>query len=315
VASLDAPVALLIFKRPEATAQAIERILAAGPKQLLVVADGPRPGAPGERELCERARAAIDGERLVCEVRTQFADANLGLRRRMSSGMDWVFEQCDKAILVEDDCLPEPTFFPFCDELLHRYADEPRIMMVSGDNFLPARHTQKHSYYFSRYAHIWGWATWRRAWRLYDVAMADWPARRDSGWLREKFDSEAEARHWGSIFDKVHDGRISTWDYQWQYACFAHDCLAAVPERHLVTNIGLGGAATNTANPDDPHFRARPAALPLPLRHPLAVKRSEKADRKEFQTLFGKPGRLSKFLRRLRKRLAGAAGRRSSPPG
>jgi hypothetical protein len=302
MAGLDATVALFIFRRPEATARVLDRILAARPRRLLVIADGPRASAPSEGDLCARARAVIERARGACAMDTNFADQNLGLRQRMSSGMDWVFEQCERAIIVEDDCLPEPTFFPFCDELLRRYADDPRVMMVSGDNFLPARRRQKHSYYFSRYAHIWGWATWRRAWRLYDVSISDWPARRDGGWLKERFDTEDEARYWGDIFDRVHDGRIDTWDYQWQYACLAHNGLSAVPERHLVTNIGLGGAAMNTVNPDDPHFRARASPLPMPLRHPAGLQRNAEADAKEFQLLFGKPGRIRRFIRRLRKR-------------
>ena len=309
MAKLQSVVALFIFRRPQTTARVLDAILAARPAKLLVVADGARRDKPGEHELCLQTRAVIDRARAVCEVVTNFAPENLGLRRRMSSGLDWVFEQTDRAIIVEDDCLPEPTFFTFCDEMLQRYADDPRVLMVSGNNFLPKDRVPEHSYYFSHYVHIWGWATWRRAWRLYDVDMADWPARRDSNWLEQKLDTEAEVRYWRAVFDQVHRGDIHTWDYQWGYACLAHDGLSVVPARHLVTNIGLDAAATNTMNPDDPHFRARAEPLPMPLRHPPGVERNAVADQVEFQTLFGRAGRLTRLRRRLRKRLRRLAAR------
>jgi len=281
----------------------LERILESGPRRLLVIADGPRADRPGERELCLQARALIDRARSVCDVATNFAEDNLGLRRRLNSGLDWVFEQSDRAIIVEDDCLPEPSFFRFCDEMLLRYADDPRVMMVSGDNFLPRRRKLRHSYYFSHYAHIWGWATWQRAWKLCDPTLSDWHARRNSGWLEKTLDTQAEVQYWRDIFDQVHDGRINTWDYQWQYACLANHGLSAVPARHLVTNIGLDTAATNTFGEDDRHFHVRAESLPMPLRHPSTVQRDAKADQTEFQTLFGKPSRLVKLLRKVRKRL------------
>jgi len=302
MANLESNVALFIFRRPDATARVLERILASGPRKLLVVADGPRADTPGERELCLQTRALIDRAHTVCEVVTNYAQSNLGLRKRMSSGLDWVFEQSDRAIILEDDCLPEPSFFRFCEEMLTRYADDPRIMMASGNNFLPRRRNPKHSYYFSHYAHIWGWATWRRAWKLYDMRLSDWPARRSTGWLEKTLDTLDEARYWRDIFDQVHDGRINTWDYQWQYTCLANNGLSVVPARHLVTNIGLDTAATNTFSETDRHFHARAEPLPLLLRHPRSVQRDVKADRTEFQTLFGKPGRFLKLLRKIEKR-------------
>lgn len=287
--NLDSSVALFIFRRPDATARVLERILEAGPRRLLVIADGPRAHRPGEGELCDRTRALIDQARSVCDVVTNFAEDNLGLRKRLSSGLDWVFEQSDRAIIVEDDCLPEPSFFRFCDEMLLRFANDSRVMMVSGNNFLPRRRKLGHSYHFSHYAHIWGWATWRRAWTMYDMSLSDWPARRNTDWLEKMLDTQAEFHYWRDIFDQVHDGRISTWDYQWQYACLVNNGLSVVPARHLVTNIGLDAAATNTFGENDRHFHVRAEALPMPLEHPESVRRDARADRREFQSLFGSP--------------------------
>jgi len=313
MANLESNVALFIFRRPDATARVLERILAAGPQRLLVVADGPRVDIPGEQELCFQTRALIDQARTVCEVVTNYAQSNLGLRKRMSSGLDWIFEQSDRAIILEDDCLPEPSFFPFCDELLQRFADDPRIFMISGDNFLPRSRRFANSYHFSHFVHIWGWASWRRAWKRYDVDMTGWPARRNTKWLESKLGAEDEVRFWRDNFDGVYDGRVNTWDFQWQYACFANDGLSVVPARHLVTNIGLDTSATNTVNPQDPHFRARAEPLPLPLKHPKTVQRNVEADHKEFRALFGKPGQFAKLLRKAGKRFRRLAARLRSP--
>lgn len=159
-------IVFLIFNRPEETARTFAAIKAARPSTLLVVADGPRLDRAGEQELCARTRTVIDGVDWPCEVLRNFADANIGCGRRVSSGLDWAFSQVDEAVILEDDCLPDPSFFPYCDELLERYRTDERIMMVSGNNFQNGASRTWDSYYFSRLPHCWGWATWRRASQL-----------------------------------------------------------------------------------------------------------------------------------------------------
>src|SRR5687767_13684909 len=163
------PVALLVFNRPQATARVFEAVARARPPRLLVVADGPRADRPDDGELCHQTRAIIERVDWPCEVMKDYSDTNLGCRKRVSSGLDWVFSNVADAIILEDDCLPEPSFFPFCEELLERYRDDERVAMIRAGNFLEGRRVASTSYYFSRWFHIWGWATWARAWKHNDV--------------------------------------------------------------------------------------------------------------------------------------------------
>ncbi len=177
------PVAFLIFNRPELTRKVFATIAQAKPSKLLVVADGPRADVPDDREKCSEARAIIGRIDWDCEVLTNYSSANMGCRARISTGLEWVFTNVEEAIILEDDCIPHPTFFRFCKELLTRYRDDQRVMMISGDNFQMGRNRTPYSYYFSRFFHCWGWATWRRAWRHYDIDMELWPSLRDGSWL------------------------------------------------------------------------------------------------------------------------------------
>jgi hypothetical protein len=146
-----------------------------------VIADG--PGSGEDLVKCEAARKIINQVSWDCEVLTNYSDVNLGCKKRISSGLDWVFKQCDEAIILEDDTLPHSTFFRFCSELLERYRDDQRVMMICGQNLQFGRKVNPYSYYFSRCPHIWGWATWRRAWNHFDLKMKSWPALRNTSWL------------------------------------------------------------------------------------------------------------------------------------
>ena len=229
------PVAFLIFNRPDVTARVFEAIRAARPPVLLVVADGPRPDRPGEAERCDAARRVVHDVDWPCRVLTNFAERNMGCRRRIASGLTWVFEQVESAIIVEDDCLPDPTFFPYCHDLLERYRDDRRVFMISGDNFQQGRPARTDdAYYFSRYAHIWGWAAWRRSWESYDVDLGLWPQVRDGGWLRDALTDDGAVAYWTRVFDRVHAGQVDTWDYQLQFAQWLNHGLTAVPRTNLV---------------------------------------------------------------------------------
>ena len=296
-AQLRTPVAFLVFNRPEPTRRVFERIAAARPPKLLVVADGPRPGRPGEAERCAEVRDIVSRVDWDCEVVTNFADANLGCRRRVASGLDWVFASVEEAIVLEDDCLPDPSFFRFAQELLARFRDDERVGMISGDNFQAAgRPPSPHSYYFSHFCHIWGWATWRRAWRHYDVDMALWPAAREAGLLEEMFHDRAYARWWSQTFDRVHAGEIDTWDYQWVFSCWSQRALAVGPESNLVSNIGFGSDATHTRRRNSTADLAA-TAVAFPLRHPPFMIRDERADAYSRRRVLRAPGALSTALR------------------
>ncbi|HEX8161041.1 MAG TPA: hypothetical protein VF538_04170 [Pyrinomonadaceae bacterium] len=278
------PVAFIIFNRPDVTARVFAEIARARPPKLLVVADGPRADRPGEREACRAARAVVERVDWDCEVLTNFSDVNLGCRGRVSSGITWVFEQVEEAIILEDDCVPDPTFFRYCDELLEKYRDDERVPMICGSSFLPEK-PATHSYYFSRYGHVWGWATWRRAWGHYDVSLAAWPELRGTTWLEDVLGEPAAAAYWRERFDATYAGQVDTWDYQWFFTCWAQNGMAVLPSINLVTNVGFGEDATHTKTAVSTMSYLPAGAIPFPLRHPRYMVRSREDDQLAFRRI------------------------------
>ncbi len=274
---LPIPVVLLIFKRPHTTARVLAEIARVRPPKLLVVADGPRPDRPGEAEQCAAARAVIERVDWPCEVLTNYAAHNMGCADRVASGIDWAFTQVESAIILEDDCVPHPTFFRYCAELLDYYRDDTRIMAVSGDNFQQGQPRTAYSYYFSRYAHCWGWATWRRAWQHYDHGMRLWPLMRHNRWLYRMLQDETVARYWERIFQRVYAGQIDSWAYRWQLACWLQRGLTTLPEMNLVSNIGFDESSTHTKKGSAGAALAL-RSMQFPLRHPPFVVRHHQAD-------------------------------------
>jgi SAM-dependent methyltransferase len=241
------PVVFCIFNRADTTEQVFSSIAAAQPPKLLVVADGPRTEA--ESESCRRTRAIIEKVDWPCQVLTNFAEINMGCRERVSSGLTWAFEQVEEAIILEDDCVPHPDFFPFCQALLERYRDDERVMMISGDNFLPENPEIEEDYFFSRYFSIWGWATWRRAWVKYESKMAAWPALRDQRQLDHYYD-QPYMRDWlTSAFDSAYSEKTNTWAVRWFFTCLFGNALCVVPSHNLVSNVGYEGAHHDGSHP------------------------------------------------------------------
>lgn len=268
---LNTPVALIIFRRPDLTARALERIAAVRPTRLFVIADGPRPGNPGDVEECAAARAVIDRVDWDCDVVRNFSDVNLGCGRRPASGISWVFEQVTEAIILEDDCLPHESFFHFCAELLERYHDDERVMHIGGTQLSTRTMETPNSYYFSHFQGVWGWASWRRAWNHYDYGMKLWPQLRGTAFL-EILEEKAAVDAWSSWFDTVSaTDNVDIWDHQWSFACWANSGLSILPRHNLVTNVGYGAAATHTAQSEDPYINLPAREMLFPLVHPPTV--------------------------------------------
>lgn len=284
----NVPVAFLIFNRPETTQKVFKEIRNVQPPKLLIVADGPRSDRT-EVERCNAARAIVDQIDWPCEILKNYSTDNLGCRRRISSGLDWVFKNVEEAIILEDDCLPHPSFFRFCEELLNRYRDDERVMMISGDNFQFGRRQKGYSYYFSLYTHIWGWASWSRAWKQYDVDMRHWALIPDRfNWLKERVIDRRSAAFWEKVFNAVSSGDINTWDFQWTFSCWLHNGLAIMPDENLISNIGFSEDATHTSF-NSPYASMPTVALEFPLTHPPLVMRDFNADRRTQRTHYN-PG-------------------------
>jgi hypothetical protein len=297
---LRTPVGFFIFNRPEFTARVFAEIARARPIRLLLVADGPRADRPGEADSCARVREIVRRIDWPCQVSEDFSEVNLGCRRRMASGIDWVFEQVSEAIILEDDCLPDPTFFRFCTELLEYYRSDTRIAMISGDNFQFGRRRGEASYYFTKYPHIWGWASWRRAWRHYHTSAPHWPRLRDEIRLRQ-FTQPNERAHWLHAIDTMLKGEIDTWDYLWTLSIWTQSMLCVMPQVNLVSNIGFGADATHTRGDS---MLANMAVEPMqfPLRHPEMVFADAEADAHTAQIFF-RGSRREQLKRWLRKKL------------
>jgi hypothetical protein len=274
---LTTPVAFFIFNRPHTTALVFDQIRQAKPAKLLVVADGPRAGHPDDEQKCTAVRAIIEQIDWDCEVLKNYADTNSGCRNRMISGLNWVFDTVEEAILLEDDTLPHPTFFPYCQELLEKYRNDERVMMICGNSFLSGNLRTQYSYYFSPRVHVWGWATWRRAWQYYDPNMALWPEFRDAGRLHDILVSNLDVMQWHSLFDQTYKAS-TTWDFQWVFTCWTQQGFSIMPNVNLVTNIGFGPDATHMCNPNTMMANFPSQAIDFPLKHPSYIVRDAIAD-------------------------------------
>lgn len=296
---LTTPILFIIFNRPDTTKRVFNEIRKAKPTKLFIAADGPRENIPGEMKKCRAARDVINQVDWNCEIHKNYSDVNLGCKVRPSSGIDWLFENVEQGIILEDDCLPHSTFFRFCQELLKKYRDDQRVMVISGDNFLFGQRRTNYSYYFSRYIHTWGWASWRRTWKLYDVNMSLWPEVRDHGWLADILEGEKAVRYWRGIFERVYQGKIDTWDYQLWFACWIQNGLSILPTENLISNIGFGSGATHTCDIDHKLAHIPIKAIQFPLQHPLYVIRNTEADN-FMQNAFLSPNLIAKIKARLK---------------
>ncbi len=282
------PVLLLAFNRPEHTRRVLASIRQAGPARLFLAVDGPREGRPEEAESVMQVRALTEEIDWPCEVSALFHETNRGCKLAVSQAITWFFEQVEDGIILEDDCVAHPSFFAYARELLERFRHDQRVFMISGDNFQFGRRRTDYSYYFSRYTHIWGWATWRRAWQLYDHKMTRWPEMRDGGWLLDILGTREAAEYWSWIFETTYHDRNTSWAYRWNYAAWLHGGLSVLPNANLVANIGFGAGATHLVQQDSP-FSLPAQEMPMPLRHPPYLIRDERADRFTQHTLFRSP--------------------------
>jgi len=256
---MNTPVILILFRRPETTRRVFEAIRQARPPKLYIVADGAR--GPDDDASCESARAIVANIDWPCEVIRDYADTNLGVAKRVSSGITGAFRHYEEAIILEDDTLPNPFFFKYCEELLARWREEERIQHISGTNFIHCHQAEiQHSYYFNNHPAIWGWATWRRAWQHYDTRLPHWPEHRKEGLLERKLHTTTARQNWTETFDLHHDNEDPwTWDYHWTYATWVQNGLAAAPRQNLVTNIGFGEGATHTGTTTAPDLPIDPS--------------------------------------------------------
>ena len=280
---LKVPVVFIIYKRLETTIRVWEIISKLKPFKLYVIADGPRCNE--EKFKCLEVRNFVeDNIDWDCELIKVYSDTNLGCAKRVQTGLDHVFEIEEKAIILEDDTLPDPSFFNFCEELLERYKDDKRVAHISGCNLYSNEINLKESYCFSSIVNIWGWATWKRAWNNYDINMPSWDNEDKESFLSHWCPDRKSIEGIRKMFD-LHCNNEDpwTWDYQWVYSCWKNKSYSVIPQKNLVTNIGIGPDASNTKlNTQVSMYPKVLQSMTLELTHPQ-IKRNKSFEKKYYE--------------------------------
>lgn len=284
----DTAAMMIVFNRPDLARKVFERVREAQPRRLYIAADGPRPGRADDLESTRETRAIAEEVDWDCEVKTLFRDQNLGIKIAIKTGLDWFFEQEEEGIILEDDCVPDPTFFRYTAELLDRYRHDDRIATITGSNLLLGTREFEESYYFTRYLFVWGWAGWRRSWRQFDLEIKTWPRFRDEGRLRRVFPQARSLKYWTSVFDRTYAQEFNTWDYSFFYSQLIRNQMSIVPARNLVSNMGWGSESTHTAN-KNPEMGMATFPMEFPLKHPEFMVPDERADQFVEDLVFAKP--------------------------
>lgn len=293
---------MIIFNRAKSTEMVFKQVARVRPQKLFVIADGPRPGHPEDEGNCAAARAVIERVDWECQVIKNYSDVNLGVGVRPASGLSWLFEQVDRAIIFEDDCVPHLSFFPFCEELLERYRDDPRVMHISGWCPFEAYFGTKmpYSYYFSRALSGHGWATWARAWRHFDFDIKTWPALKNTGWLREVIGYPKMVNFMSRLFEHhfLDTGNQIGWDHQWSFSVWAQNGLGIRPGVNLIHYHGFDEDATHRFWCKKQEYFDQPAsAMAFPLSHPRQVVREQNMDYFLYKTFFSARPRDKRFKR------------------
>jgi hypothetical protein len=292
----------LIFNRPHLQVESFESIRRAKPAKLFIAADGPRDFRDDDQKKCEQARRIVDQVNWKCEVNTLFRETNVGCRRAVGDAITWFFRNVEDGIVIEDDCIASSSFFQFAEELLKYYRDDERVWCISGSNFQNGVKRGDGSYYFSRYNHCWGWASWRRCWVHYDDSLTLWKRAETLDIASDCFENILERDYWKSLWNGLlsPDCVIDSWAYRWSCSVVLNGGLTALPNANLVTNIGFAEDGSHCfGSSPDPGIQQ----FDCKLVHPSFVIRDREADRLTFETVFGgrPPTRLENVKRRIRR--------------
>lgn len=281
---VENPILLICFNRPGMTADVLRAVSEACPKMLYVFCDGPREDNLEDARNVFAVRDLISSIDWDCKVTTLFMESNLGCGEGVSRAITWFFENNESGIILEDDCVPNSDFFRFCDVMLQKYKDDDGVFAITGQNFQDTK-IGTASYYFSRYCHVWGWASWRRAWRHYDYDCSDWLEWRHTPRWKELWPKRYMRQYWERIFDLNYNKHFDTWDYAWFWVCLKNRAVTVTPNVNLVSNIGFGPNATHTKH-FDPRFGNRSTSRIERFVHADRIEVSDFADFHTFERCF-----------------------------
>ncbi len=295
---VKSPILFLIFNRPKETLRVFDIISLVKPKVLFISADGPRNNVEGEKIKCELARDIVNRIDWNCELHLNFYSENLGCKNAVSNGISWFFNNVEKGIILEDDCLPNIDFFRFCDELLVKYIDDFRIGHICGCNFQDGNLRGDSDYYYSKLTHVWGWASWKRVWNNYDVNLnlLETAILQDS--LHVLTNNLKHKKILYGILKKIKDGKLNTWDYQYFFSNILNGYISIIPNVNLISNIGYGEDATHTINYENTRSNLPTQPLNENISHPSIFIQNREAD---IFTLNKELNR--KFVNRIKTRL------------
>jgi len=279
------PILIIAFNRFDTVERVFEVVTKIKPKKLYIALDGPRDNVSSDEEKCLRVKKIFAKINWDCDVQKLYREKNLGCHKAVPDAITWFFSQVPEGIILEDDCLPSDSFFRFCEELLEKYRHEDRVMMISGNNFLPDYKFSNSSFFFSKYAFIWGWATWRRAWEKFDDSMKSYPSFKKNGGFRDYYSNILDRFFWRTGFENKYNGYSQGWDMKWNYALAYHNGLDVIPSTNLVRNIGMKSDATNTKKYDK-RMDIPTYDLDFPLKYPDSIEECKIYDKKIFKRNF-----------------------------
>lgn len=272
---------LIAFNRPKLTKQVLGKLREVKPERVYFAVDGPRPDNFADEKKVTETREVIKLIDWPCRIKTLFSNKNLGCKTGPFKAMDWFFSFEDEGIILEDDVLPNTSFFYFCEELLAKYRNDTRIASISGNNFQFGKNRTEDSYYFSRFSHTWGWATWKRVWRLYDLEIKPWPTLKKEGWLKDYLPDRKSVRYWTLIFDQIYGGRIdSAWDYQFTFTIWINNMISILPSQNLAKNIGFGLEEATHTKRKSKLLNIPAIPIKFPLKHPKFIIVDQEADKR-----------------------------------
>ena len=282
---INSPIVLICFNRPNETKKVLNKIKSIRPQKLFIIMDGPRKNNVKDKINCKKVEKIVSNLQLSCKILKNFSNKNLGLKKRIKTGLNWVFTKTDKAIILEDDCLPRKDFFYFCDNLLEYYKYSKKVRFITGNNFQNKNYKFVNSYYFSKYSHIWGWATWRDSWKLYKDNDLTWEKYLNSKKFEEICPKIIERRYWRSMFQKVRKGKLKSWSLYFLFSLWKAKGLTATPKFNLVRNLGFNKKGTNTKNMDI-FLNNKYLKLGKDLNHPNEILQNISADNYVFNNVY-----------------------------
>lgn len=299
---MKTPIVLFIFKRPDEARKVLDVIRQARPEKLFIVADGPRYARPDEKVKCQETRRIVELIDWKTELFKNFSKDNLGLKKRFTTGLNWVFKHVESAIILEDDCIPDISFFHFCESMLSRYCDDERIFSITGHNHLGEWKTGNHNYFFSNYFDCWGWATWKRVWEKYDSDMSDWPKPEVQEKIRQVIADDAQFFNRCRVLDASYSGEINSWAYPFFMMSLYHNGLTVTPSVNLIRNIGFGPDSSNTTNRKDLRKDVKQFSLLPPFIPPENIVADREYDFRRYKKVWRKT-----FTRKVLDKLKGAS--------